>query len=492
MAFAVYVAVLSALALARWHLWTYGTDTGTFTQVILDTFGGFRDGPERGTHFRFHWAPLLATLYPLVAIARTGLALQIAQVVLIGLAAFPLYGIARAYVDDERAATYASLALLYPPLAAVAFTEFHEIAFYPALALGLVWAAERAHWRAFALLALASALVREEACIVLAFVGIVFAIVGFTSRDVTRIRDDGLLVGTPREPERLAVAGFGLAALNVAALCVYSLVVIPRVGPWQPSRFYEYPFAHGPVAVLVALAMHPANLRSLATLGRFTYLLEAFVPLAFLPLFTRWTLLAMPGLTIVLLSSDPIAWRMGSHYAAIFAPWLVLAAIAVLVRFERERAYVRATRFGRAAIIICALVLVTPFNPMHVAHYLRPTAPHDGVEAGLAAIPHDAPVVMHDEWFARVAASYPLATVFFCPSARYAAFRVAYPNGYFHDEIDPEVRRELARGQMRVISRDRDVYIMSRTPESGSTAACITPGDVRYTSLPRALHDARS
>ncbi len=492
LAFAAYVAVLSALAIARWHLWTYGTDTGTFVQVILDAFGGFRDGPERGTHFRFHWAPLLATLYPLVAITRSGLALQIAQIVLIGLSAFPLYGIARGYLSPERSAAIASLALLYPPLAAVAFTEFHEIAFYPALALGLVWAAERARWRAFALLAVASALVREEACIVLAIVGIVFATIGVVRRNVARGGGEGLLVGAPREPERLAVAGSFLTLVNVAALATYAFVVLPRVGPWQPSRFYEFPFAHGPAQLLATLATHPQDIPTFVTFGRFTYLLEAFVPLALLPFFSRWSLLALPGLAIVLLSSDPIAWRMGSHYAAIFAPWLVLGAAAALVRFARDGERDRATRFGRAALILCALVLATPFNPMHIAHYLRPVAPHDDVARALADVPHDAPIVMHDEWFAHVSGAYPLATVFFCPSARYALFRKDYPSGYFHDEIAPEIAREVARGEMRVITSYGDLDLYSRVPAPGSTTACITPGDIRYTTLPRALEDARS
>ena len=491
-AIAAYVAVFFGLAIARWHLWTFGTDTGTFVQVTLDAFGGFRDGPERGTHFRFHWAPLLATLAPLVAIARSGLALQLAQIALIAASALPLYGIARGYVGSERAAWYASLALLYPPLAAVAFTEFHEIAFYPALALGLIWAAERARWRAFALLALASALVREEACMVFAIVGLALATLGFVRRDAERGVGEGMLVGSPREPERLAVAGIGLTIVNLAALAVYAFIVIPRVGPWQPSRFYEYAFAHGPLGLLVSLATHPAYVRELLTFGRFTYLLEALVPLAFLPFFSRWSVLAIPGFAIVLLSSDPIAWRMGSHYAAIYAPWLLLGAVAALIAWERAGMTARARAVARAATVLCALVLVTPFDPMHVAHYLRAVAPHDEAERALALVPRDAALVTHDEWFVHVAADRPHASVFFCPATRYAVYRDDYPNGYFHDEILPEIARELRSHQMRIVASFDHIAVYERTPDAGASIdRCITPGDTRYTTLPKALRDAR-
>lgn len=481
-ALCVYVAVLGALAAWRWHVWTFGADSGTFAQVVANTFNGFADGPERGTHFRFHWAPLLALLWPVVASTRSPLALQIAQIVLIGATAFPLYAIARAYAGEGRATAYAALALVYPPLGAVAFTEFHEIAFYPVLVLAIVWAAERARWRWFALFGCAAALVREEACIVLAIAGLVFATIGLVRRNVPRERGRGLVAGTPREPERLVVAGLGLAAVNVAALAVYYSIVIPRVGSWQPSRFYDYSFAHGPVEMTRVLLAHPANAAALFTFGRATYLLEALVPLACLPLFSRWSLLAVPGLLVVLLSSDPIVWRMGSHYAAIWCPWLLLGSIATLVRVRH------AERFYRAALTLCALFLIA-FNPMHVAHYVRPVYAHEDASKALALVPSDARLVTHDEWFTRVAYRDRHATIFFCPDAEYAVFALDYPSGYYEREIRPEVERELARGQMRVIAAYGRVRVYRRTPRLGSSAECITTGDVRYRSLRASLGD---
>ncbi|GAC1306248.1 MAG: hypothetical protein NVSMB21_08800 [Vulcanimicrobiaceae bacterium] len=480
LAVACYVAILCGLATWRWQLWSFGTDTGTFAQVVHDAFGGFRDAPEQGTHFRFHWAPLLALLQPLVALTRSGLVLQYAQVVLIAATALPLYGLARSYVPAGRAFAYASLALVYPPLAAVAFTEFHEIAFYPVIAVGLIWAAERARWRAFVALGLASALVREEACIVFAIVGLVFAGIGFARRSIERRTGDGLLAGTPREPERLALAGLALASVNLGALAFYDRVVIARVGAWQPSRFYEYAFAHGPAQLVVALATHPAYFAHFFTLGRLTYTLEALVPLAFVPLASRWSALALPGFAVVVLSSDAIVWRMGSHYAAIWIPWLLVAAVAALVRIRDERPY-------RFALGACVIVLAVA-NPMHLAHYLRAPYPHDDAARALASVPAGAALVTHDEWFAHVAVDRPSATVFFCPAARYAVFADDYPNGYYRDEIRPEIARELAAGRMRVAATFGHVRVYTRTPTGdGRGHRCVTPGDVRYTTLPEAL-----
>ncbi len=482
----LYVVILGGFAIARWNLWTFGTDTGTFTQVVQHAFAGFTDGPEQGTHFKFHWAPMLASLYPLVVLFHAGLALQIAQIVLIGATAIPLFAIARSYVSDERASVYAVLALLYPPLGAVAFTEFHEIAFYPVLALGIFWAADRARWGAFALLAFLASGVREEACIVLALVGVALATIGFVRRDTRFTTERGLLFGTPLEPERLVAAGIGLALVNIGALAVYYEAVIPHVGTWEPSRFYEYPFAHGPAQLLAALLLHPWYVGQIATFGRFTYLLEALVPLAFLPFFSRWSLLAVPGLLVVLLSSDPIAWRMGSHYAAIWAPWLLLGAVAALIRMERALLQKRAKRWALTALAICAVFLVA-INPMHPAHYLRAIYPHGDVEALLARVPAGAHVLTHDEWFTHAAYAHPNATVFFCPFVDYALLADDYPNGYYRTVLAPEVARERGAGRMRIVARTNHIVLYSRMPTAGAVGTCVTPGNVKYIDLPHTL-----
>ena len=458
--------------------------------MIADAFGGFRDGPEQGTHFRFHWAPIVALLWPLIALFRTPLVLQLAQTALIGACVFPLYALARTYLGERDAVRVACLALLYPPLLAVGFTEFHEVAFYPVLALVLVWAAEKTSWSWFALAAIASALVREDACIVLALAGLGLAAFAWLHRNALP-RDAnpaGLLTGAPRQPGHLALAGLGLAAVNAAALGFYYGYVIPRVGSWEPSRFYDYPFAQGPAAVVVALLSHPAYVAQFLNLGRLTYVLEALVPLAFLPLFSWWGLLALPGAAIVLLSSDGVAWRMGSHYAALWIPWLLVAALAAVVRIGVARP-ARARRWTTAALLLCALFLIA-FNPTHAGHYLKVTYPTADARRALALVPPGANLLTHDEWFAHVALRYPAATVFFCPYVDYAVYADDFPNGYFQSEIRPTLEREVQSGRATVLATFGRVKVYRRTQSPGARiGTCVTPGNTRYRSLRETLGD---
>ncbi|HEY9179911.1 MAG TPA: DUF2079 domain-containing protein, partial [Candidatus Baltobacteraceae bacterium] len=175
------ICVMSALAVVRWSVWSYGSDTGTFAQTVANAFSGFTNGTE-GSHFRFHDSPLLAVLWPLVALTRSPLALQLAQVVLIALTAVPLAALLRGYVAEPWPSRCALLAALYPPLLANAFSEFHELAFYPVLAIWLLWAADRARWFWFAFAGVAAVLVREDAAAVLVCIGIVLCATGAIAR----------------------------------------------------------------------------------------------------------------------------------------------------------------------------------------------------------------------------------------------------------------------------------------------------------------------
>ncbi len=459
------IAVMTALACVRWTMWTYGSDTGTFSQVISNVPRGFTDSIELGgTHFRTHWSPILAVLWPVVALTRSPLSLQIVQVLLIALCALPLYAIIAHYAGEAWATRCAILALIYPPLLANTFSEFHELAFYPVLTLAMIWAADRARWIWFSIFALALVLIREDACLDLVFVGLVLGTIGLMRR---RSQERGLLAGEPLEPERLAVAGFGLALLSAGSLAVYVFVVLPRLGSWAPSHFYQYPFAHGPLQTALAIFTHPVEfVQAIATRGRLTYMLEAFVPLALLPFFTRWTLLALPGFAGVLLSSDGSVWRMGMHYVLLWAPWMVLAASWALVRIAQERSERIAARWWNLAVALCVLFLIA-FNPMHPAHYLK-AAPYQhsaDVTKAFSCVPQNARVATHDEWYAHEALLFPNVTEIpddLTGYRSYLVFARDWQNGHFA-QLHPKIEAAQANGTFRVICTFGNVQVLQST-----------------------------
>lgn len=451
---AIEFVVLAALAVARSKLWTYGSDTGTFAQIVHDAFGGMRNGVEEGSHFRYHWSPSLALLWPLVAATHGALALQFLQAAATACCAPLVASLARPYAGRRVAEALGLLTLIYPPLLALGFDEFHELGLLTPLALALVLAADRRQWLLFALAAIVAIGLREDAALTLVFFGVV--LVGIARRTGSRGR--GLLDGRAVAPRALAIAGGGLAAGAATALLFYYGVVTPRLGGWVPSHFYVYPFANGPLALALAPFTHPREfVRAIFTFGRFTYLLEALVPLLFLPLRSWWGLLALPGGAIVLLANSGYVWRMGDHYAALWIPWLLVAtvaSVASLMRRRNERVAVRATAF---AGVLCALFLIA-FDPAHPLHYLHSYyADLDDARRALGCVPKNAPLATHDEWFSAVAAQRPNATIDRADGVEYLVYADDYPNVSYQSRVRPAVEAELARGEYRVVCRFANV-----------------------------------
>jgi len=447
---AVEFAVLAALAAVRAKLWTYGSDTGTFAQVVRDAFGGMRNGVESGSHFRYHWSPSLALLWPFVATTRSALSLQLVQAGATALCGPLVAAIARPYAARNLSAALGLVTLLYPPLLALGFDEFHELGLFTPLVLALVLAADRRRWIWFGLCALAAAGLREDAALTLVIFGIALLAIALRRRAT----GTGLLDGFAASPRALAVAGGALALTAVGSLSLYYGVITPGLGGWVPSHFYVYPFANGPAALVVAPLTHPAQFfPAIFTFGRLTYVLEALVPLAFLPLRSWWSLLAAPGGAIVLLANSGYVWRMGDHYAALWIPWLLVGTVVAVAGIAKRTSARAGGRWATAAGILCALFLIA-FDPLHPLHYLHPYY-HDLADArrAIACVPKDASMATYDEWFSAVAAQRPRATIDRADGVEYLVYASDFASDPNQARLWPQIQAELARGRYRVACR---------------------------------------
>jgi uncharacterized membrane protein len=438
----VAFAILAAMAAVRAFDWSYGADTGTFVQIVLDAFDGMRNGVEQGTHYRFHWSPALILLWPFLAATHSVWVLQVILAAATVACAPLLAAIARPRLGPSLAERCGYVALVYPPLVAVGFGEFRDLGLLPPLALAWWLALERRAWWWVAACAVLLTGLREDVCLELAIVGAIVALDGLRRGDRARL-----------------IAGAGSAAVALISDAVYVFVVLQRVGPWPPSHFYDYPFAHGPAALLLAPLLHPlAFIGAIATFGRLTYLLEAFVPLALVPFRSRLLWLALPGFAIVLLANSGLVWRMGMHYAALWIPWVLLAFAGGLAVLSDPK------RWATIAFALSAIVLVA-FSPLHPTHYLRPSYHALGdARAALACVAPGATLATHDEWYTAVSARRPGATVLGVdpPPAQYLVLAADYPNQVFAQTVLPKVLDRVRRGEYRVVCRHGNVTAYER------------------------------
>jgi uncharacterized membrane protein len=379
---AVYALVYVALDYDRYATYHSGADLGLFAQTISSAGHGFSNTIEGGSHFWFHFSPLLYLFAPLLWLVRSPFALLAVQAVACALIAPPLFLIARRRIPERLAFGVALAGLLYPPLAGIAFSDFHENGLVPAATLWLFWAVDARRWRAAAVFVAVCLCIKEDQALIVGFAAVVAAIY------------------FARRGERDGVA-FSLGTIGASALVFagYFIVVRPLAGAqhaWEPLHFYSAATADN-----IPLGK--------ALVGRLTYLLEAVVPLCLVCFFTPAIAFALPGFAEVFLSRQSVTYTMGQHYAAVWIGY-VLAAYAIGMGAAYRRSPRTATVLVRTSLMLCVLVLLFA-SPTHWGHYLGArTAHHRELDRTLAALPPDLDVGTHDELYAHLGLD-PNATV---------------------------------------------------------------------------------
>jgi uncharacterized membrane protein len=443
LATAVYAAVYFVLGADRYVTYHSGADLGLFTQTIASAFHGFSNTTEGGSHFTFHFSPILYLCAPLLWFTHSPLALVAIQALAGGLAAPPLFYLARRRVGERLAWRIALVALLYPPLAGVTFTDFHENGFAPAATLWLIWAADARRWGWVALFLALCLGIKEDQGPLLAFAGL-FAAVYFARRG-----------------ERAGVAfSLGAVAVSLATFVAFFAFVRPLAGAtdaWGPLHFYTW--SH---------IVDPRGSAPWYSIGRPAYFLEAMVPLVFVCCFSPLFILALPAFAEVLLSHESITYTMGQHYAAVWIGY-VLAAFALGVARIARRHPLSAQRLVTTSAVLCGLVLVFA-SPTHWGHYLRLRTAHDvAIDRAFQWLPPTAPVGTHDELYAHLGFD-PNASLGLRRDPQYALFDNTYWSSYWVERVRPRLIAEVAAGTYRIVRSDDGIqlFLKTRRPSLGS------------------------
>uniref|UniRef100_E6PH44 DUF2079 domain-containing protein n=1 Tax=mine drainage metagenome TaxID=410659 RepID=E6PH44_9ZZZZ len=458
-AWTVGVALLIGIfTIIRWSDWNYGYDLGIFSQVVYNVPRGFVDQPEFGTHFHYHFAPILAVLWPIMALFKSPLVLQWAAIVLVCAATPMLYVLFRPYTDERTSVRIALCSLFNPFLYSQAFNEFHELCFLPVLAIALLWALDRERWVVASILAVLLFCVREDAAITGIVALLVVTVLAWRQSRIPGTDRRGLLLGEPLHARTAMSVSLLLACTGTLIIGAYFAYAKAYLGGWEPATFYRYSFASTPLGVVVALFLQPTqSWPTLATIGRAGYLFEALICTLFLPVRSRWLFLALPGLAIVLLANSIGVWRIGAQYALLWVPWLMVAFGEAVIRIAPDA---RGRWFLGCASVLAAIALVG--NPLHLGTYLRPSY-GDLADArrALARVGNVA-LSTHDEWQTHISVVDPLANSVLSPTSQWFVYASDYPNKRFQTIIKPEIERMVRDGVIRVVAQYGNVVIYRR------------------------------
>jgi uncharacterized membrane protein len=340
---------LGALAVRQHRaFWTGRFDVGNLTQAVWSTAHGdlFSVTGLRGQQFSrlgAHFDPILAAFAPLWWLWPDPSLLLVVQAAAVATGAVPVYLLGRRHLaSDWAAAGFALAYLLHPATQWLVLDDFHPVALATPLLLWAFWFLDGGRLVPFAVTAGAACLTKEQIGLVVAAMGLWYA-----------LRPAGRR------------AGLVIAAAGTLVSVVAVSVVVPHFAPGGGSPFAgRYASVGGsPGGIAETVVTDPGAILGAASGGRdLAYLADLLLPLLGLPLLAPLAALtALPELALNLLSDTRTQTSIHFHYTAGAIPGLMVAAILGAARLRRRYAWARRPE-GRAVVVstLVAGILLGP------------------------------------------------------------------------------------------------------------------------------------
>jgi uncharacterized membrane protein len=369
-----FAAGFGTLAVLRHQAFESGRfDLGNMVQAVWSTAHGdplevTNLQGEQVSRLASHVDPLLAAFAPLWLVWPSPSLLLIVQAIAVALGAIPVFWLARKHLESELAgAAFAIAYLLYPPVQWLPLDDFHAVALACPLLLFAFWYLDEDRLGAFAAFAVAAVLAKEEIGLVVAAMGLWYAV-----------------------SRRRVLTGAAIAAIGAAWSIVAIAIVIPAAGDDGSDFYGRYEEVGGsPLGLLETTLTDPVHVLFVAFDQRgVDYLAELFLPLALLPVFAPAAMLiVVPELAINLLSSTVTQTSIHFHYTAGLVPGLIAAAILGTARWTKPRPGLAApVAVGLAGVTLVASLLLGPL-PDRLDDYAR--TDHDRVAAEALEVVHE-------------------------------------------------------------------------------------------------------
>jgi uncharacterized membrane protein len=354
---AVAFAFYLVYSISRYQTYlTAGYDLGIFDQAVR-AYAHFNAPivPLKGPAYNVlgdHFHPIIALIAPLYWIWNSACVLLIVQSALIAASIPVVYRFARRRINPALALLICGAYAIGWAFQAMIDFDFHEIAFAIPLAALAIDALDRRRDRQLLIYCALLLLVREDMGAVLVMLGIIRLLAGW--RDQRRWPGITLIVG--------GLIGYVLA----------TAVLIPYFSPNGNFNYWSYQ-ALGPnlPSALIDIVIHPWHAARVffTPWVKTQTMLYLFAPLAFLPLRSRYSLIALPLLAERFFNSRDGLWTTHFHYNAL--PWTVLT-LAMIDGAARLHVFQwRPTRYLLAGWLVFVPFWITQYSTVPPHPLLR-------------------------------------------------------------------------------------------------------------------------
>jgi uncharacterized membrane protein len=324
---------------------TYRFDLGNMTQAVWNTAHGhpleltLATG-EQASRLGVHVDPILALFAPLWWLFPSPVLLAVVQAGALASGAYPVLRLAERRLESTTAALLVAAAyLLYPWLVWQAYREFHPVALAIPALLWAVWFLESDRLVAFVVAAGLGLVCGELVGLALVGLGAWYAL------------------STRRWRRGALIAGAGAAW---TALCLW--VIIPAFSGDSSVFYQRFEGVGGSPGGLAKTAVtDPGTVLSQATSPTdFAYVAALLAPLAGFVIWAPLALLAaVPQLAVNVLSDWDATTSPQTHYVSVIVPFLFVATIAGLARFDTVRRRI----VGAAVVVSTCLLTWLVFAP---------------------------------------------------------------------------------------------------------------------------------
>ncbi len=335
------------------------------------------------SHFSVHISPIFYLFLPFYAVFPSPVTLMVCQAVMLASGVIPVVMISKKLgLSNKAAAAFALIYALYPALAGGCFYDLHENKFLAPLLLWLFYFIVKDKWYGIAIFSLLVMFVKEDAPVYVAFAG-VFVLV--TAKKKGRLKGLFMLIGS--------VVYFIAAAL---LLNTYG-------GGVMSERFANYMSTQSDSLLNVvanvikdpAFAVHQMfdTTADAMAENKIEFLLRMFIPLGFLPFFTKKLsryILLLP-LVLINLMSDYV-YQHSIFFQYTYGPLAFLIFLSILNYSELSEKIRRMT--GTYAVVASLLICMQSVwqKPNYFQYYLQDQKYYDTVRAAIDSVPKDASV----------------------------------------------------------------------------------------------------